>query len=112
MVLTSRKLTYCIVFAAALSLLACLGIRPCFARGDLKTSKPRYRAVIVEDAHKYNDQIVRDSQANDTSCVPQCVPQVLLPVFTGMLQPVSPAVSYRLSPRNVLPSRAPPQPLT
>jgi len=106
-VLKCRKLTYCIVFVAATCLLVCLGIRPAFARGNLHKAKPRFRAVI-EDSHKYSDKIVRDSQANDTPCVPHRILPTPVLVSIGTLQPLSPAPLRCLLSQHASAPRAPP----
>jgi len=106
-VLKCRNLTYCIVFVVATCLLVCLGIRPAFARGNLQKAKPRFRALI-EDAHKYNDQIVRDSQADATPCVPHHIPPTPFLVSVGTLQPLSFAPPRRLLSQHASIPRAPP----
>ncbi len=109
--LTSKKLTYCIVFVAVTCLLASLGLRPLFAKGSQLKSKTSSRAIIEED-NKFNEQIVRDSHASDTPCVSCQVTLVFSLVTTGTLQPIA-LVSPPHSPsQNVSSSRAPPHHLS
>ena len=108
--LTSRKLTYCIVFVAAICLLA-LGVRNSLAQGNTLKPKASPRAII-EGVNKYNDQIVRDNHTDATSCVLPHVPLIPFPVSIDALQPQSPAIPPLLLSQSTSCSRAPPHRLT
>ena len=109
--LTCKKLIYCIVFVAATCLLASFGTRHRFAGGDLP--KQRYRSgAIIDDIGKYSDQVVRDSLASDTPCVPYHVPLIPLPASIGVLQLPSPAAPPLLLTQDASPPRASPRRLS
>jgi len=96
---------------AATCLLAFFGIRPSFAMGNLLKQKPRPRAII-ENVHKYNDQIVRDSRASDTPFVLCHVPLIPFPISIATLQPLSPTAPPVFPLKSAFSPRAPPLCLT